>query len=213
MNHGESELGPEAKLAQLLAASGLTQLTAKQSRQFVLFLELLLKWNARLNLTSIRGTSGILSRHFLECIACARDLPADITTLLDFGSGAGFPGIPVAICRPEIAVTLAESKGKKGAFLQETLRSLGLTAEIHMGRAETLLVQFDCVTLRAVDRMEEAIESAARLVKPLGWLAVMTTRAELANVQGAIVTDFEWRAPISLPDSDDRIVALGQKPG
>ena len=74
-------------------------------------------------------------------------------TLLDFGSGGGFPGIPIALCRPEIAVTLAESQGKKAAFLQEAVRVLGLSARSTLSGPKLLTVGFDCVTLRAVDRM------------------------------------------------------------
>ena len=79
-------------------------------------------------LTAIRDEEGILTRHFVESIVCARALPAGIATLLDVGSGAGFPGIPIALCRSEIAVTLAESQGKKAAFLQEAVRVLGVAA-------------------------------------------------------------------------------------
>src|SRR5207342_666778 len=104
--------------------------------QFQAYLELLLRWNARLNLTAIRDQEGILSRHFVESIACARAVPEEVATLLDFGSGAGFPGIPIALCRPEIVVTLAESKAKKAAFLQEALRTLALRANVRAKRAE-----------------------------------------------------------------------------
>ena len=83
-----------------------------------------------MNSTAIRDEEGILSRHFVESIACACALPAGIFTLLDFGSGAGFPGIPIALCRPEIAVILAESQGKKAAFLQEAVRVLGISAKV-----------------------------------------------------------------------------------
>ena len=107
-----------ARLNALLAAAGLAELDAGLSHQFETYLSLLLRWNARMNLTAIRDEEGILARHFVESIACARALPAGIGTLLDFGSGAGFPGIPIALCRPEIAVTLAESQGKKAAFLR-----------------------------------------------------------------------------------------------
>ena len=156
------------RLNGLLARAGLPLLNAAQVRRFEAYLSLLLRWNARVNLTAIRDEDGILARHFVESIACARALPAGIATLLDFGSGAGFPGIPIALCRPEIAVTLAESQGKKAAFLQEAVRVLGISAHVHTGRAETLMTQFDCVTLRAVDRMRQAVRAAAGLVAPGG---------------------------------------------
>ena len=91
--------------------------------QFSTYLELLLRWNARLSLTAIREPGQIIRRHFAECAFAAQHLPADIESLLDYGSGAGLPGIPFAICRPEIRVTLAEAHGKKASFLREVVRS------------------------------------------------------------------------------------------
>jgi 16S rRNA (guanine527-N7)-methyltransferase len=98
------------RLSALLIDAGLTPLGAALTGCFEEYLSLILRWNARVNLTAIRDEDGILSRHFIESIACAHALPAGISTLLDFGSGAGFPGIPVALCRPEISVTLAEGR-------------------------------------------------------------------------------------------------------
>jgi len=200
-----------ARLNDLLASAGLAPLEAGQAGQFESYLALLLRWNARVNLTAIRDQEGILSRHFVESIACSRALPDGINTLLDFGSGAGFPGIPIALCRPEIAVTLAESQGKKAAFLREVVRQLGLSTQVHSGRAETLTVSFDCITLRAVDRMEQAIRAATPLVKPAGWLAPMTTSLDLAAVHTAAGSGFLWSIPIFLPGGHDRVLMLGQK--
>jgi 16S rRNA (guanine527-N7)-methyltransferase len=164
-----------------------------------------------LNLTAIRDEDGILSRHFVESITCARALPAGIKTLLDFGSGTGFPGIPIALCRPEIAVTLAESQGKKAAFLQEAVRVLGISATVHSGRAELLAAQFDCVVLRAVDRMELAVQAAAQLVAPGGWLALMTTGRELASLQAAAGTTLSWELAAPQPGSEDRLIAFARR--
>jgi len=164
----ESPNPAATRLNTLLAEASQAPLDTAQTQRFEALLLLFLRWSARINLTSIRGEEGILSRHFVESIACARALPAGISTLLDFGSGAGFPGLPIALCRPEIAVTLAESQGKKAAFLHEAVRVLGVAAKVHSGRAETLATAFDCVTLRAVDKMERAVQSAARLVRPGG---------------------------------------------
>lgn len=215
MNDQGNEAG--ARLNALLADAGLASLQTEQSKQFTLYLSLILRWNARMNLTAVRDQEGILARHFVESIACARALPVGIEILLDFGSGAGFPGIPIALCRPEIAVTLAESQGKKAAFLQEAVRVLGLSAKVHAGRAEALATQlatqFDCVTLRAVDRMELAVRAGASLVRPGGWLALMTTDAEWSRLQAAAGAEFSWAEPAPLPGSAGRLVALGARLG
>jgi 16S rRNA (guanine527-N7)-methyltransferase len=199
-----------ARLNALLIQSGYEPLDPALASRFESYLSLILRWNARINLTAIRDEGGILSRHFVESIACARALPAGITTLLDFGSGSGFPGIPIALCRPEIAVTLAESNGKKAAFLQEAIRTLDITAKVHSERAELLLHPFDCVTLRAVDRMELAVQAAAKLVSPGGWLALMTTRADLPRLQDVAGSSFSWGKTLPLP-GEDRLLAFGKK--
>lgn len=199
------------RLNALLNEAGLEGLVAVEQQRFEAYLSLILRWNSRINLTSIRDEDGILSRHFVESIACARALPAGVATLLDFGSGAGLPGIPIAICRPEIAVTLAESQGRKAAFLQEVVRSLGIRAKVHSGRAEAVSEVFDSVVLRAVERMVEAVEAAARLVAPQGWLAPMTTEADSGALKVAVGTGFSWAAPVRLSRSEQRILLLGRK--
>jgi 16S rRNA (guanine527-N7)-methyltransferase len=200
-----------AQLNKLLVAADLCSLQVAESKQFIDYLTLLLRWNARVNLTAVRDPDAILSRHFVESIAAARALPPGLATLLDFGSGAGLPGIPIAICQPQLAVTLAESQSKKAAFLQEAIRTLGLNARIHSGRAETLARTFDCVTLRAVDHMELAARLAARLVAPGGWLAPLTTYADLGAIQSAAGPGFTWSNPHPLPGSDQRILALAHR--
>lgn len=199
------------RLNELLAESNLRILQLSQSKQFNDYLSLILRWNARTNLTSVRDPETILARHFVESIACAQTLPAGIATLLDFGSGAGFPGIPIAICRPEIAVTLAESQGKKAAFLQEAIRITGIPAKVHSGRAETLGTQFECITLRAVEKMEQAVKSAVHLVAPEGWIAILTTHNHLAALRTAAPSSFHWSTPHPLPGSENRILALARK--
>lgn len=198
-------------LNRLLVHAGLAPLDRLTGNRFAQYLALTMRWNGRLNLSSIRDEGGILSRHFVESIACARALPAGISTLLDFGSGAGLPGIPIALCRPEITVTLAESRGKKAAFLQEAVRTLGIAVAVHAGRAELLECVFDCVTLRAVDRMSEAVKAAARLVAPAGWIALMTTTVDLAHLHAAAGVEFCWPGVVPLPGSEDRLLALGAR--
>ena len=206
-----SEKSAGTRLNALLDEAAQPPLDALLTQHFEELLSLFLRWNARINLTSIRDEDGILKRHFVESIACARALPAGISTLLDFGSGAGFPGLPIALCRPEIAVTLAESQGKKAAFLREAARVLDLSAKIHSGRAESLATHFDCVTLRAVDKMERAVQSAANLVRPGGWLALMTSTAALAALKESAGANFSWTTVPLFPGNDDRLLALGKR--
>jgi 16S rRNA (guanine527-N7)-methyltransferase len=201
----------DLRLNILLAEAGQEPLDTILAGRFEKQLSLILRWNGRINLTAIRDEEGILKRHFVESIACARALPAGIATLLDVGSGAGFPGIPIALCRPEIAVTLAESQGKKAAFLQEAVRVLRIAAKIHSGRAEALATHFDCVTLRAVDKMPQAVEAAGKLVAPGGWLALMTTSKELETLKAAAGAEFAWAESLPLPGSEERLLALGER--
>jgi 16S rRNA (guanine527-N7)-methyltransferase len=127
------------------------------------YLDLLLKWNARTNLTAIRDPEEIVRRHFGESLFAARHLDPGVLTLLDFGSGAGFPGLPIALLRPDIQVTLAESQNKKATFLREAVRTLALPTEVWSGRVESMPAtrQFHTVTLRAVDNMTAAVAAAA----------------------------------------------------
>lgn len=202
---------PDQRLNELLSAAAVDKVTPEQAGRFDQYLALILRWNARVNLTAIRDEEGILSRHFVESIACARALPVEIKTLLDFGSGAGFPGLPIAICRPEITVTLAESQGKKAAFLQEAVRTLEPSAKVHSARAEELATVFDCVTLRAVDKMELAVQAAAKLVRLGGWLALMTTTADVDALKAAAGVEFTWSEPLVQAVGSERVIALGER--
>jgi 16S rRNA (guanine527-N7)-methyltransferase len=203
--------GTRPRLNELLQMAGLDPLDPETASKFEAYLSLFVRWNQKLNLSSVRDEEGILSRHFIESIAVARHLPTEITTLLDFGSGAGLPGIPIALCRPRVAVTLAESQAKKAAFLQEAVRVLGISVKVHADRAETLTQVFDCVIMRAVEKMPRAVAAAAKLVAPEGWLALMTTDASLAELQTAAGAQFKWKESSRLPGSESRILALGQK--
>lgn len=201
-----------ARLDAILAESGQPALNGETGSRFEAYLELLLRWNVRMNLTAIREQDGILRRHFLESIICARALPAGVGSLLDFGSGAGFPGIPIALCRPEISVTLAESQGKKAAFLREACRVLEISVRVHGGRAEGLEERFDCVVLRAVDRMGEAVGASVGLVKVWGWLGLLTTESEAPGLRETAGAGFAWEQ-VQLPGGDERILILGRRAG
>ncbi len=151
----QPERTPE-EVQEAFAEAGITGLPGSCYDQFSAYLDLLLRWNARLSLTAIREPGQIIRRHFAECAFAAQHLPMDIESLLDYGSGAGLPGIPFAICRPEIRVTLAEAQGKKASFLREVVRTIGTGTEVYDGRVETMAQErlFHAVSLRAVEKME-----------------------------------------------------------
>jgi 16S rRNA (guanine527-N7)-methyltransferase len=152
--------------------------------QLSAYLDLLVKWNARTNLTSIRDPEEMVRRHFGESLFAGVHLGTRLSsgaTVLDFGSGAGFPGLPIQLLHPEFQVTLAESQGKKASFLREVVRTLCLKAEVWAGRVEAMPAvdgtprRFDAVTLRAVDNMQQALAEAHRHVAPGGWLVTLST--------------------------------------
>jgi len=203
--------GVALRLNALLQQAGLEPLNSAAAARFEAYLSLYVRWNARVNLSAIRDEEEIISRHIIESIVVACALPQGVSSLLDFGSGGGLPGIPIAICRPEIAVTLAESQGKKAAFLHEVARALPLNVKVFTGRAETIADFFDCVILRAVDKMPKAVSVAARLVGPKGWLALMTTTNELAALKMAAGRDFVWKLQTQLQHAAKRIVAFGAR--
>jgi 16S rRNA (guanine527-N7)-methyltransferase len=180
---------PPGRIAEAVEQAGLSPLPGGVLEKFSNYYVLLERWNSKLNLTAIRDPEEALRRHFVESIFCAQHLPVGIATLLDYGTGAGFPGIPIALCRPEIRVTLAESQGKKASFLREAVRSLGIDAEVYGGRVEDMprSRSFDAVSLRAVDKMQEAIPGAAGRVEAGGWLVLLASAGTIELPNGFLV--------------------------
>jgi 16S rRNA (guanine527-N7)-methyltransferase len=172
---------------------------------------LLLHWNTRLSLTAIRDEAELVERHLMEGVFAAEHHPAG-TTSLDFGSGTGVPGIPIATCRENLQVTLAESHRKKAAFLQETVRVLGLKAVVHPGRAETLVPgTFDTVWMRAVEKSAAMLPLAVTLVAPGGSLCLLGTgaapRIDASSLKGS---SWQWKT-LPLPGSKGRVLHIGQR--
>jgi len=206
-----------ARIAALLQPYLGTEVTDNNTLidQLSLYLDLLLRWNARTNLTAIREPEAIVARHFGESLFAARilspRLPAN-ATLLDFGSGAGFPGLPIQLYRPDLQVTLSESQNKKATFLREAVRTLGLTTEIWAARTETLPAdrQFNCVTLRAVDKMDTAIAAATTRVSPTGLMAILA--GETSHDQHPAPLALWSQETHPLPESTNRHLHLYRHP-
>jgi len=236
-----------ARIASLLAPFLAPEsLTDQQLAQVSTYLDLLLKWNARINLTSVRQPEEIVTRHFGESFFTARTLchpeprligakdlafdfgchpergrsagdgrvegllpPPTGLHLIDVGSGAGFPGLPIKLYAPALSVTLIESNQKKATFLREVIRVLTFTnIDVFAGRAEACPRTAAIVTLRAVEKPERALPAAARLVSPGGRLALLLGASRAGDVQ-ALLPGFTWAPPVALPDSSSRIVAIG----
>ena len=169
-----------------------------------LYLELLLKWNARTNLTAIRTPAEIVMRHFGESLFTGQ-LLGPVETLLDYGTGAGFPGLPIALLRPEVKVTLAESQNKKVSFLREAVRTLNIPVDIWPKRVEDMppAQRYDTVTLRAVDAMLPAIQGAEPCA--IRNLVILTSHAGAKEIP--TLESFGPAEITPMPQSEDRIIA------
>jgi 16S rRNA (guanine527-N7)-methyltransferase len=205
-------------LEPFLGTSDGPRLTTNDLLDISTYIDLLLRWNARINLTAIRTEEEIVTRHFGESLFAARHLfprvarapsPAKIR-LIDVGSGAGFPGLPIKIWNPEIALTLIESNQKKATFLREVARQLTLTdINVFSERAENFPnPPAEAVTLRAVEHFENILPIAASLVAPAGRLALLISQAQLAQAQHLTAT-FTWEPALPVPLSASRVLAIG----
>lgn len=130
--------------------------------------ELMLQWNRRLNLTRVVELEEAVDRHYGESLVLASRLPEWVESVVDIGSGAGFPGFPVAVALPEVKVTLVESDQRKAAFLRES-RDWAGNLEVLAVRGESLPRQFDAVISRAV-KPQEVLKVARRVGKWVGLL-------------------------------------------
>lgn len=162
-----------AQLAEGVAEFGL-KLPAQAQARLLDYLALLQKWNRTYNLTAVREPSKMVAQHLLDCLAVAPHVTAH--TILDVGSGAGLPGIPLALALPQANVTLLESSHKKAAFLQQARIELKLdNVAVACERVETWQPggKFEMVISRAFSDLAEFVTLAGRHVAPGGMLAAM----------------------------------------
>ena len=188
------------------------QLTDVHIPQLSTYLDLLLKWNKKMNLTAVREPEQIVQRHFGESLFAASLVASacpGARTLADIGSGAGFPGIPMKIVVPHLQVTLIESRQKKATFLREVIRTLSLSCtDVSNTRAEDLGLTADIVTLRAVESFEQVLPIARNLVGPGGTLMLLIGAAQIGKAK-SLLPSFEWREPHAIPLSERRVILLG----
>jgi 16S rRNA (guanine527-N7)-methyltransferase len=158
--------------------------------------DLLVHWNKHLNLTAIRTLEETVERHYCESVFAASYLPEGRISIADLGSGAGFPGIPIAIVRPDCAVALIESHQRKAVFLREAARDLANVRVIGK-RAEHVSERFDWVVSRAV-KYSDIMEDLKRLGRSA---EILTGEMDASDLPG-----FSWEAPVRLPWGEHRLL-------
>ena len=188
------------------------ELSAWQLETIATYADLLMKWNLRVNLTAVRDRDRIITRHFGESMFAAKYLfpiPATPQTAIDVGSGAGFPGLPLKIWNPALDLTLIESNQRKSVFLREVIRALGFSnVRVLASRAEVTDKPAGLVTLRAVERFQQIVPVARRLVAKSGRIALLIGAAQIQTAR-ELLGDVHWEEPMPLPLSENRSLLVG----
>jgi 16S rRNA (guanine527-N7)-methyltransferase len=212
-----AESTPEDRPRANFSSEASRALTETQLQQISAYLDLLLRWNARMNLSAVRDAEGMVTRHFGESLFTARHLfPSKpdrlpMTRLIDLGSGAGFPGLPIKIWSSGVELTLIEANQKKATFLREVVRRLELNdVTVFSGRAENFPDQADVVTLRAVERFETALGVASQLVVPAGRVALLLGSAQVMRAK-ELARVMTWQRAAPIPLSSSRVLLIGRK--
>jgi len=177
------------------------------------YTRILQHWNEKLNLTAIKDPLEILHRHFCESMYAAVAVPINSGRLADIGSGPGFPGLPLKILRPELQLVLVESNIKKGTFLAEVIRELGLlNARVLISRYEELgeeLAPLDFVCSRAVGEFGPFLDWAASDGVSAGRVILWIGGRDLDEARKSV--QWDWQEPIAVPQSLRRYLLVGSK--
>lgn len=198
-------------------ALGEFQLTATEQQvlQIQQYIELLLRWNEKINLTAIRDPLEILYRHFCESMFGAVVMPLEKCRLADVGSGGGFPGLPLKIIRPDWEVFLIESNVKKATFLTEVVRELGLQGvRVLVRRYEELheeVAPVDAICSRAVGDFGPFLEWASSPMLGTEKIALWIGGEDAALVRQLPLEGWEWEEPKPLPHSLRRFILVGKR--
>lgn len=177
------------------------------------YIELLLRWNKQIPLTTVTNPEEILRFHFGECAFAANVFGIEHGRLADVGTGAGFPGLPLKLVCPELDLFLIESNSRKVVFLREVVRAISLEkVKVIRNRADGLPPAdppFDFVTARAVGRYEELISWASLQLSPAGRVVLWLGKEDLSSISAN--PEWDWSEPILIPASKNRYVLQGTK--
>lgn len=187
----------------------------EQVIQIQQYMKILQAWNEKLNLTAIRDPHDILYRHFCESMFAGVNVPVEKGRLADVGSGAGFPGLPLKILRPDLQVFLIESNVKKATFLAEVIRELGLKdSRVLVSRYEELgeeVAPLDFVCSRAVGEVAALLEWAVSKQVAARQVILWIGTRDLDQLQR--IRTWDWREPILVPHSMRRLLLIGTRKG
>ncbi|MEO6119947.1 MAG: 16S rRNA (guanine(527)-N(7))-methyltransferase RsmG [Terriglobales bacterium] len=202
------------RIADLLTPYLREPLSAAQLSQVAAYLDLLVRWNEKINLTAVRDPAAMITRHFGESFFAAERLINDELpqTAFDLGSGAGFPGLPLAFYAPRVAVTLVESNNKKATFLKEVVRTLQLknvSVLVERGEALSGKLKANLVTMRAVEKFAASATLAAALLQPDGRLALLIGAAQ-TDEAARILHGLSWQEPVAIPGGNARVLLVGR---
>lgn len=217
---------PDFEAAKLLFSQYDLNVSCETYRLLEDYAGFLVEYNEKVNLTALTQGDDILKKHFLDSLLlhqmCASYFPEG-ASVLDIGSGAGFPGVPLALIRSDLRITLLDSLQKRITFLELLRERLRCNYEAIHGRAELLAKQadfrecFDVVTARAVAAMPTLAEYSLPFVKPGGfWLAMKGPNENANAAERAILTlggKTEDTIRYSLPGGDERLIYVVKKTG
>lgn len=191
-----------------LLIKGLRQLHIKpsdgQAAMFITYLDELKRWNRAYSLTSLKTDEDIVVKHFLDSCLYLKALPAEVQSVADVGSGAGFPGIPIKIMMPDVEVHLIESSAKKCSFLRHVKRTLKLEGlEVIEGRVEDVGgVEADAAVTRALFSVGDFVKKAGHIVREGGAFILSKGPKIKEELEGI---DFQCKVmPLTLPLSGVR---------
>lgn len=199
------------QLTQGLTTLGI-DLPAETREKLLAYLALLQKWNKTFSLTALRDPSQAVSHHLLDSLAILPYVTFD--SLLDVGSGGGQPGIPLAIVRPELRVTLLDSNSKKTAFLQQAAIELGLkNIAVHCGRVEQYqpATPFEAIVSRAFSELADFVNLSRHLLAPQGrWLAMkgVWPHEEIARLPNDVSVEVVHRLAVPGVEGERHLVIM-----
>jgi 16S rRNA (guanine527-N7)-methyltransferase len=169
--------------------------------KFDIYKNLLMEWNKKFNLTAIIDNEQIYSKHFRDSLTALRFIEKSDKTIIDVGTGAGFPGVPLLIERPDLKLTLLDARRKKTEFLKELISALDLkNVEIIWGRAEEqklLFNKFDVCVARAVASLKDLVKICVPFVRPGGKFIAMKGKKAREEIEEAAEIIKKYRCKIS----------------